>query len=202
MRERRRSPRYKADQDIYARIKSSIPVRIIDVSSNGMKVESSSAIPPLGSCDLWIPGDDGDVKLKVRVQRSRAQFVAGENGTNGLVYQSGLEILEIIKDYQQVFMIDAIKTEKGIPGSIYLFETSDFKETLHLSSLHDISFLTALELGKKLNVNIPDQIWIIAVEIIEDLVFSNNFTPVIQEKYLEIKNEVFDFIREKLAPKL
>ena len=95
MRERRRSPRYKADQDIYARIKSSIPVRIIDVSSNGMKVESSSAIPPLGSCDLWIPGDDGDVKLKVRVQRSRAQFVAGENGTNGLVYQSGLEILEM-----------------------------------------------------------------------------------------------------------
>jgi hypothetical protein len=29
------------------------------------------------------------------VQRSRAQFVAGENGSNGLVYQSGLEILEM-----------------------------------------------------------------------------------------------------------
>jgi hypothetical protein len=95
MRERRRSKRYEADQDIYARIKSSIPVKIIDVSSHGMKVESTSAVPPLGSCDLWIPGDDGDVKLKVRVQRSRAQFVAGENGSNGLVYQSGLEILEM-----------------------------------------------------------------------------------------------------------
>jgi hypothetical protein len=94
MRERRRSPRYTADQDIYARIKSSIPVKIIDVSSHGMKVESSSAVPPLGSCDLWIPGTEGDVKLKVRVQRSRAQFVAGESG-NSLVYQSGLEILEM-----------------------------------------------------------------------------------------------------------
>ena len=60
-----------------------------------MKVESTSAVPPLGACDLWIPGDNGDVKLKVRVQRSRAQFVAGENGSNGLVYQSGLEILEM-----------------------------------------------------------------------------------------------------------
>jgi hypothetical protein len=95
MRERRRSPRYQADLEIYARIKSSIPVRIVDVSSNGMMVESSSAVPPAGACDLWVPGDNGDVKLRVRVQRSRAQFVNGANGGRGLVYRSGLEFLEM-----------------------------------------------------------------------------------------------------------
>jgi len=95
MRERRRNPRYVADQDIYARIKSSIPVRIIDVSASGMMVESSSAVPPVGACDLWVPGDEGDVKLRVRVQRSRAQFIAGDNQSNGLVYRSGLEFLEM-----------------------------------------------------------------------------------------------------------
>ena len=95
MRERRRSPRYIADQEIYARIKSSIPVRIVDVSSRGMMVESTSAVPPVGACDLWIPGTQGDVKLRVRVQRSRAQFVETENGSRGLVYRSGLEILEL-----------------------------------------------------------------------------------------------------------
>lgn len=94
MRERRRSPRFTADQEIYARIKSSIPVRIVDVSSHGMLVESSSAVPPAGACDLWVPGDDGDVKLRVRVQRSRAQFV-NDNGNRGLVYRSGLEFLEM-----------------------------------------------------------------------------------------------------------
>jgi c-di-GMP-binding flagellar brake protein YcgR len=95
MRERRRSPRYPADQEIYARIKSSIPVRIVDVSGHGMMVESSSAVPPAGACDLWVPGDNGDVKLRVRVQRSRAQFVNGHNGNRGLVYRSGLEFLEM-----------------------------------------------------------------------------------------------------------
>jgi len=95
MRERRRSPRYQADQEIYARIKSSIPVRIVDVSSHGMMVESSSAVPPAGACDLWVPGDDGDVKLRVRVQRSRAQFVSGRGGGRALVYRSGLEFLEM-----------------------------------------------------------------------------------------------------------
>ncbi len=95
MNERRRSPRYVADQEIYARIKSSIPVRIIDVSTHGMMVESSSAVPPVGACDLWVPGTEGDVKLRVRVQRSRAQFVAGDGQSNGLVYRSGLEFLEM-----------------------------------------------------------------------------------------------------------
>jgi len=95
MRERRRSQRYQADQEIYARIKSSIPVKIVDVSGHGMMVESSSAVPPAGACDLWVPGDNGDVKLRVRVQRSRAQFVNGHNGGRGLVYRSGLEFLEM-----------------------------------------------------------------------------------------------------------
>jgi hypothetical protein len=96
MSERRRSERYTAEQEIYARIKSSIPVRIIDVSQHGMRVESSSAVPPAGACDLWVPGDAGDVKLKVRVQRCRARFENGdENGGRGLVYQAGLEYLEM-----------------------------------------------------------------------------------------------------------
>ena len=95
MRERRRSQRYIAEQEIYARIKSSIPVRIVDVSSLGMMVESTSGVPPVGACDLWIPGSQGDVKLRVRVQRSRAQFVTSDDGSRGLVYRSGLEILEM-----------------------------------------------------------------------------------------------------------
>ena len=95
MRERRRSTRFQAEQEIYARIKSSIPVRIVDVSGHGMMVESSSSVPPAGACDLWVPGDNGDVRLRVRVQRSRAQFVNGGNGSRGLVYRSGLEFLEM-----------------------------------------------------------------------------------------------------------
>ena len=111
MNERRRSPRYVADQEIYARIKSSIPVRIIDVSTHGMMVESSSAVPPVGACDLWVPGAEGDVKLRVRVQRSRAQFVAGDGQSNGLVYRSGLEFLEM--DASARTALDSILKQLG-----------------------------------------------------------------------------------------
>jgi len=93
--ERRRSERFAPDADIYARIKSSIPVRIVDVSRHGMKVESTSALPPSGECDIWLPTDDGDVRLRIRVQRCRARFMNTDDGFRGLMYHAGLEFLEL-----------------------------------------------------------------------------------------------------------
>jgi hydrogenase maturation protease len=110
----------------------------------------------------------------------------------------GLEMLEFIRDYKTVIIIDAIKTLNGVAGDIYLLDPSNFKETSHISNLHDISFLTALELGKKLDISIPEKIHIIAVEIIEDLTFGNDFTPPLQERYDAIKDEVYEIVMDLL----
>ena len=106
----------------------------------------------------------------------------------------GLEILEMIKDFQQVVIIDAIKTRDGIPGTVYYLSPGNFKETLHISSFHDVSFLTGLELAKKLEIPIPARIDIIAIEIVEDLTFSNEFSEDISAKYDDIYREINDYL--------
>jgi len=108
----------------------------------------------------------------------------------------GMELIEIIRDYKQVVIIDAIKTLNGIPGLVYYLTPSNFKETLHISHIHDISFLTALQLAKEFKIPVTDKIEIIAVEIVEDLTFGDNFTPEVQGKYEEIKKEVETMINE------
>lgn len=110
----------------------------------------------------------------------------------------GLEILELIKDYSNAIIIDAIKTNNGIPGTIYYLTPSNFKETLHVSSFHDISFLTALNLAEKMDLTIPDQINIIAIEIVEDLTFSDQLSPLIAEKYDQIFQEVVNSVRKMI----
>ena len=102
----------------------------------------------------------------------------------------GLEILEFTQGYHTVIFIDAIKTRGGKIGDVYEFTTDDFKETLHLSNLHDVSFLTALELGKQMGLSIPRVTRIIAIEILEDLVFDDTFTPQLQAEYPRIQREV------------
>lgn len=122
----------------------------------------------------------------------------------GVDYQTislgGLDILESIRGYGTVVFIDAIKTKEGVPGSVYRFTTGDFQETLHLSNLHDISFLTAIELGRHMEMEIPENIHIFAIEIVEDMEFGESFTPEIEARYADIYDTVSRDIREIVQP--
>ncbi len=108
----------------------------------------------------------------------------------------GLEIVDFIKDFKRVILVDAIRTQEGIPGAVYYFIPSDFRETSHLSNLHDVSFLTALELYDTLNLNLPDEIHIIAVEIAEDMLFSEELTLQLKERYPVILEKVLAIIKQ------
>ena len=108
----------------------------------------------------------------------------------------GLDILELIREYDKVVFIDAIKTRGGVPGDVYYLKPENFKETLHLSNMHDISFLHAIELGKQLDIKVPGDIHIIAIEIVEDLVFEDTFSPQIEKRYDEIYTSVKNHIRK------
>lgn len=113
----------------------------------------------------------------------------------------GLEILEFIQNYNTVIFIDAIKTEEGKIGEVFLFTPNDFKETLHLSNLHDTNFITALELGRKTGLNIPEKMYIIAIEIKEDLAFSEYFTEELASEYKSIKRKVLTMLKELIPAK-
>lgn len=110
----------------------------------------------------------------------------------------GLEILEMIREFYRVVIIDAIKTRDGIPGTIYYLTPANFKETLHISSFHDVNFLTALKLAEKLEISIPEYIDIIAIEIVEDLTFSNEFSKEVASRYKDIYLEIKDFLAKSI----
>jgi len=137
--------------------------------------------------------DDGIGPKLVRQLQGTLEYsnVAYETAALG-----GLEVLELIKGYSRVIIIDAIRTKDGVPGTVYQLTPTHFQETLHVSSFHDISFLPALELAKKMKISIPDKIDIIAIEIVEDLTFSNEFSPPIAKKYKQISMEVLDIVQE------
>lgn len=132
--------------------------------------------------------DDG---IGIRLVRDLSRM---EDFPQGIQFETttlgGLEIVEIIRDYEKVIIIDAIKTANGVPGDISCYSPADFRETLHLTNLHDINFLTSLELAKRVGIRIPEEVRIIAVEIIEDREFGADLTPEMKEKYPGILSSV------------
>ena len=136
--------------------------------------------------------DDG---IGIKITKELQKTFTSPNIVFNTLSLGGMEIIEYLRDFQKVIIIDAIKTLNGIPGAVYQLKPADFKETTHLSNVHDISFLTALKLAKKLDIEITDNILIIAVEIVEDMVFGDDFTPQIQEKYSDILIEVNEIVK-------
>ena len=91
---------------------------------------------------------------------------------------SGLELLDMVLDYDRVIIVDAIVTREGVPGELHMMKESDFEATVHGASPHGINIATALALGRQLvNERMPSDIRFFAIEV-EDLVnVSEKLTP-------------------------
>ncbi len=94
---------------------------------------------------------------------------------------SGLGLLDLITGYDKVIFIDAIQTEGGQAGKIYRLNTENLGDTRRLGSTHGINLATALELGKRLGVALPQDIIIFAVEVVDVTNFSEKCTPEVEK---------------------
>lgn len=137
--------------------------------------------------------DDG---IGPRIVRDLSRITDNPDVHFDIACCGGLEIMEYIKDFDRVIFIDAIRTKGGKPGDVHYFVPSDFRETSHLSSIHDVYFLTALKLGDTLDMNLPADLHIIGVEIVEDMEFSEDFTIPLTEKYPLVLQEVKNFVQQ------
>jgi hydrogenase maturation protease len=130
-----------------------------------------------------ILSDDGvgiQVAHEVANQLNNPQVTVAETSA------AGLSLLDSILGYDKVIIVDAIQTEKGRAGQIYHMGTEDFSLTKHLSSPHQINLVTALELGKMLNLAMPQEITIFAVEAKDVTSFSEKCTPEVEQAIPEV----------------
>jgi len=158
-------------------------------------IRSEPSILILGMGNDILTDDGIGPKLVSDLDRNRIpDGVTFKEGSLG-----GLELLETVKDHDEVIIIDAVKTGVNHPGKVFTFTPEDFETTLHLSNIHDIDFLTAIELGKRTGMKVPGKITIIAVEISEDRVFSSEFSEGIRKQYPEILRQVQDIVGTLLS---
>ena len=114
--------------------------------------------------------------------------------------EAGLSLLDSIVGYNKVIIIDAVQTQKGNAGQIYRMGPEDFSFAKHLLSPHQINLVTALELGKMLNLAMPQKITIFALEAKDVTNFSEECTPEVERAIPEVVKMVLEELRCKTSP--
>jgi len=140
-----------------------------------------------------ILSDDG---VGIRVAQEVGEKLKDPQVTVAETSAAGLSLLDSIVGYDKVIIIDAIQTEKGRAGQIYRMGTEDFSLTKHFSSPHQINLVTALELGKMLDLAMPQEITIFAVEAKDITSFSEKCTPEVERAIPEAIKMVLEELSE------
>jgi hydrogenase maturation protease len=125
-----------------------------------------------------ILSDDG---VGNRIAQELGNKISNRDITVEETSMSGLGLLDVLVGYDRAIIVDAIKTTNGKAGQIYRLTAEAFNDTRHASSVHDVNFATALELGRRVGMPIPGQIIIYAVEVANTSNFSEEFTPEVKK---------------------
>ena len=94
---------------------------------------------------------------------------------------AGLDLLDLLVNFDKAVIIDAIQTRDGKVGQVYRLEPEAFDATQHAATPHDVNFATALKLGNKLGLALPQQIIIFAVEVENVTFFSERCTSKVEQ---------------------
>lgn len=120
----------------------------------------------------------------------------------------GLAILDFIRGYDRVIIVDAVKrgteTRKGRstrkrwkPGEVSVLKENEMKRALHASSTHDLSFLEAVQLGRALfPEEMPSEIIVIGIEVQDTETFSETPTDFVQKAIPKAVNLVKELLEK------
>lgn len=87
-------------------------------------------------------------------------MVTLETATTG-----GLNLLDLLRGYEKVILVDAVNQEEGEPGEVKRFTLSDF-QSVHSCNPHDVSLSEALQLAKQLGeTRLPSHIILIGITV-------------------------------------
>jgi hydrogenase maturation protease len=106
---------------------------------------------------------------------------------------SGLELVECLQGYERVLIVDAVKTEGGVPGMLYQLDVDDILP-LHGASPHDMDFRTAVEFGRKFMPHFPGEVTIYGVEVGEVTEFGETLTPQVQKSVPEVVESIRRYV--------
>ena len=93
---------------------------------------------------------------------------------------AGFALMELMAGWTQVILIDSIQFDGLKPGTVVRIEPDDLHTSLRLRSVHDINLPTALELGRRLGLEMPARLTIFGIQAEDPLTLGESLTDAAQ----------------------
>lgn len=135
-----------------------------------------------------ILGDDGigwrvadNLQIQLLQRESISEYPISIHVEN--LALGGIRLMEECIDYHHAIIIDAIQTGITPIGTVTHYTLEDFPTFPggHTGSAHDTNFKTAIEMGRKMRLALPEHINIIGIEAENVYEFSDRLSPQVEK---------------------
>ena len=94
----------------------------------------------------------------------------------------GLSLMERLVGYDDAILIDAIQLGESPVGTLHAIPLADIPDNMagHLSSSHDTTLKTAIQMGRSLGAHLPECIMIVGVETSNSYDFSEELSAPVK----------------------
>lgn len=145
-----------------------------------------------------ILGDDG-VGWKV-AEEVQKQLPPDSSVDVDFLSLGGISLMEHLIGYEHAILVDAFALEEPI-GSILVLKLSDLPNysAFHTTSAHDTSLQNAIELGRCMGAQLPEDIEIVGISTKHIYDFSEELSPPVADAVPQAAQIVLDLLKQTVT---
>jgi hydrogenase maturation protease len=107
---------------------------------------------------------------------------------------AGLALLDVLRGRTRAAIVDCLISGNRVPGTVVRLAEGEIAGSVRLNSFHDISFPTALALGREMGWDMPSVVAIWGVEAERVDVFHEGLSPAVAAAVEPLAEEIARFI--------
>jgi len=109
----------------------------------------------------------------------------------------GISLMEHLIGYERAILVDAFSSQENI-GSIMVLRLDDIPDysAFHITSAHDTSLQTAIELGRSMGAILTDDITIVGIATKNIYDFSEELSPAVADAVPQATKIVLDLLEQ------
>ena len=138
--------------------------------------------------------DDG---VGIAAARALEQLLADHDDVDVIALPwAGFALLDAVQGRRRAAIIDCLATGAQPPGTIVRISESDLAGSVRLNSFHDISYPTAMALGRRLGWEMPDTVAIWGIEASSVDTFTEQLSAAVANAVEEVTDQVIEFLAQ------
>lgn len=143
-----------------------------------------------------ILGDDG-VGWVVVEQISNLELCQSNTVVVDYLSVGGLTLMEHLVGFDRAIVVDALQTTLHPIGTVIDMQLDDFPEQIagHLTSAHDVNLKTALQLGREMGAQLPEETIIVGIVVNCVTNFSKDLTPQVRAAVPQAVTLISDWLQ-------